>query len=99
MKKVKLRLNDLEVDSFEVLPVGVVNSKTVQAHLEAESDTLNYTECADPGCTPATLSQCGTCDPSYCDTQCPGCRWEDLYTVTGDVSYCNTRCPNCQNEM
>jgi hypothetical protein len=94
MRKFKLSVEDLEVESFTVLPDADGRIGTVKGHAAA-TRTLVYTDCGDPGCPAHSGTQCVTCDPSYCDTACPSCGPQCTHQVSCDPSYCDTACPGC----
>jgi len=99
MSKLKLRLDELEVTSFEVIATGGHGIGTIKGREAVVTDpgtTYVYTACNDPGCdnTPATNTYCVTCDVSNCDTVCQSCPGS-CGGVSCDPSYCNTQCPTC----
>jgi hypothetical protein len=96
MNKLKLRLDELEVTSFEVISMGRRGNGTVKGREVTDpATTYVYTACADPGCdTGATNTYCVTCDVSNCDTVCQSCDGS-CGGISCDPSYCNTQCPTC----
>jgi hypothetical protein len=79
MKKVRLDIEDLEVTSFEVNPDLTGGMGTVAGHVGGLGSD-RYTNCGSCD-TPATCSECVTCDPSYCDTACKNCGTDPIETV------------------
>lgn len=71
MRKLHLRLDELEVQSFQTTPVLRSGNGTVDAHETFESECV----CGSDGCPPpATGYTCGGCDtPGYtCEENCTG---------------------------
>lgn len=88
MNKLKLRLDDLQVDTFHITAV-----QREKGTVFGEQCTC-YTQCTCPGCPTCDASCNGTCDASCngtCDTNC-GCNsGVDTCEVT-----CNSTCgPSC----
>ena len=81
----KLKLDDLAVDSFDTTPAAKADGGTVFG----EQCTCP-TNCSCPGCP--------TCDPSYCDTACWSCGGQTCEGATCEAPYdtcwdsCNTAC-------
>lgn len=81
MSKIRLNLDDLEVSSFETMTandmpaIGTVRARAdfIEADAAGTVQTAVYTCCGSCN-TPGTCSQCVSCDPSYCNTECPNCR-------------------------
>jgi hypothetical protein len=83
MKKMKLDLNELAVDSFDT--VATVKPKGT---VFGEQCTC-YTNCTCPGCPTCAASCNGTCDENTCDASC---------AATCDSCYftqCVNTCYNC----
>lgn len=66
MKKIRLSLDDLVVNSFDVLPEAAGASGTVQGNAITTPWTICYSECTE--CT-----NCGSWEVSACYTRCPSC--------------------------
>ena len=85
MKKLKLSLDDLRIDSFQTTapakPKGTVFGEQCTC----------YTQCTCPGCPTCYASCNGTCDASCngtcgatCDASCNGtCEWTCDYAACG----------------
>lgn len=68
MKKLKLTLDDLQVDSFAATDAAEMRGRTVRAYI-----TLNcpsYSECETCGC--GTRYEGGTCEYPTCAPTCAG---------------------------
>jgi hypothetical protein len=72
MRKLRLRLDALQVQSFETTPALRKASGTVDAHETFESECVCGSDGCGPG--PATGYTCGGCDtPGYtCEENCTG---------------------------
>lgn len=103
MKKFRLELDDLRIDSFSTTP-----AQTPKGTVFGEQCTC-YTNCTCPGCPTCDASCNGTCDASCngtCDTaccggetdfscfgSCDGCAYTEAgYATYGDV---NQECRLC----
>jgi hypothetical protein len=89
MHKLKLHLEDLQVDTFQTTaperPKGTVFGEQCTC----------YTQCTCPGCPTCYASCNGTCDASCngtCGASCGGtCDYACEYTAGGDT--CDYTCP------
>lgn len=69
MKKMKLSLDDLKVESFQTTPENDANEGTVFGYI-----TPGPGNTCDPGCTDTLQASCnGTCDDPTCSTCEPTC--------------------------
>jgi hypothetical protein len=85
MRKLKLQLEDLQIDSFQTTP-----AERPKGTVFGEQCTC-YTQCTCPGCPTCDASCNGTCDASCngtCDATCNGCSG-----FTCDLS-CDGYCPD-----
>jgi hypothetical protein len=99
MKKLKLRLDDLQVDTFQT-----TSAPKQKGTVFGEQCTC-YTQCTCPGCPTCDASCNGTCDASCngtCDASCNGtcgdtceytCDYSCGYTCDGQT------CPTYQGGM
>ena len=98
MNKLKLRLDDLRVDTFQTTPV-----KKEKGTVFGEQCTC-WTNCTCPGCPTCDASCNGTCDASCngtcggscagtCDASCGGtCDWTCDYTCNCSDYSCDYTC-------
>jgi hypothetical protein len=88
MKKLRLQLEDLQIDSFQTTP-----AEKPKGTVFGEQCTC-YTQCTCPGCPTCDASCNGTCDASCngtcncsgatCDASCYGtCEWTCDYGQCG----------------
>jgi hypothetical protein len=92
MRKLKLHLEDLRIDSFTTTP-----AEKPKGTVFGEQCTC-YTQCTCPGCPTCYASCNGTCDASCngscgasCDASCGGtCDYACEYTAAGDT--CDYTC-------
>ena len=91
--KLKLRLDDLRVDTFQTTP-----TPKAKGTVFGEQCTC-YTNCTCPGCPTCAASCNGTCDASCngscaatCDASCYGtCDWTCDYSCNNCTDYtCDT---------
>ena len=92
MNKLKLKLDDLRVDTFQTTP-----APKEKGTVFGEQCTC-YTQCTCPGCPTCDASCNGTCDASCngtCDASCNGtCGWTcDFGCQTWDASCDGYTCP------
>lgn len=92
MKKLKLQLDELRVESFATTLV-----REEKGTVLGEECTC-YTACTCPGCATCDASCNGTCNASCngtCDATCYGCAATNLRDSCGGFEcYTNYRCPN-----
>jgi len=89
MHKLRLTLEDLQIDSFSTTPV-----KREKGTVYGEQCTCP-TACTCPGCPTCDASCGGTCDASCngtCDASCDGC----TYDVSCGGYSCNPTCQGYQ---
>lgn len=85
MKKLALKFDDLQVDSFDTTPPGAALRGTVQGRDDSLGDTVNcyqwtganYRSCAPP-CAQSEMTNCGECGHlqtgiSFCPDQNSEC--------------------------
>ena len=102
MRKLRLQLEDLRIDSFDTTSV-----QREKGTVFGEQCTC-YTQCTCPGCPTCYASCNGTCDASCngtCDASCDGgCTWDAScggnscdYTCAGWATYAdiNQHCVLC----
>jgi hypothetical protein len=106
MKKIRLDLDTLSVDSFNTTTTPEERG-TVQGHIPPDTywrycsdgitcvDSCEYESCngtcAATDCGTCAATQCGTCnDPSCCPTYCGTC-----YDASCGNTYCGTCDPYC----
>ena len=95
MKKLKLRLDDLQVDSFQTTMV-----RKEKGTVFGEQCTCR-TQCTCPGCPTCDASCNGTCGASCngtCDASCYGTCGDTCDCVSNDTCYdtCAGSCGTCQ---
>jgi hypothetical protein len=91
MQKLKLRLDDLQVDTFQT-----TSSQKQKGTVFGEQCTC-YTQCTCPGCPSCYASCNGTCDATCngtCDASCNGTCDASCNGTCGDT--CNYTCESCQ---
>lgn len=92
MRKLKLRLDDLRVDTFQTTAV-----RREKGTVFGEQCTCN-TQCTCPGCPTCYASCNGTCDASCNGTCVASCNCGGADTVYDDTCYdtCAASCVSCQ---
>ncbi len=91
MKKLKLQLEDLRIDSFQTTP-----AEKPKGTVFGEQCTC-YTQCTCPGCPTCDASCNGTCDASCngtCGASCNGTCGE-TYDTCGQSCYYGSCEPTC----
>jgi hypothetical protein len=90
MKKLRLHLEDLRIDSFQT-----TSAEKPKGTVFGEQCTC-YTNCTCPGCPTCDASCNGTCDCSgaTCDASCNGTC--DTYCATWDNSCDGRTCPTAE---
>jgi hypothetical protein len=85
MKKLRLSLDELNVESFEMLVDGTPLRGTVPAHYNTTPDDCNT---APVYCLSDNYSECRSCIQGTCDASCGG-----TCGFTCDVSCAGYTCP------
>jgi hypothetical protein len=90
MKKLKLHLDDLQIDSFQTTP-----AEKPKGTVFGEQCTC-YTQCTCPGCPTCDASCNGTCDAT-CPNTCFTCELSCRPSCLGTCDYFNPSCvyTNC----